>query len=481
MSITYFGVVLGFPSTMQDTIIFLDFSEDEYAQIVRGIYSPRVSVLFAGSLPELFKLLADKKNPYIVVAFSTRSAFGEQLDQILKTTALHKLSFVFVGQNIQEQEGRIGKAIRHSITLDVPTTSADVLGAIEYLKNHPVGGSVAAEPKQKKIVDLARDPKETVILSVPELCFSSLDKRGLRDVQMACINFLRASSIEDFMHWGVLPENPTVREVASEITSQIGKNGAGHIYRTASISNRILDVLNITGGSRESARGAALLYAWSFADNPRLLLVDYLVPSRANTRREVAARIERSARKISDDLGLTTEGEIVSMMAKLLGDEYQVGEKTDDMISSAIVTTDMVNRACWQNGHWNPRAVNHLMRRFSAAEVPDIHPVILGLTLKMLSEALEGAGAHYLKAQAMRKNPTLVQVEEELKKEIHTRLERPTPLSKLKPGMQISRPLLSFDGRLILSKDTILDEDLIWRIWQLAAIRPMRSICVRLE
>lgn len=463
---------------MQDTIIFLDFSHDEYAQVVRGVYSPRVTVLFAATLPELFKLIADKKNPYIVVAFPSKDSPEELLAQILKTTALAKHSFVFLGPGMQREETRIGKVIPHSITLDVPTSAADVLGAIEYLKNHPVGKTAPPQPRQKRVV---RDVSSGKALSVPELCFSTLEKQGLRDVQLHCLTFLRGSNIPDFVTWDFLSDNQEVRQVAESLLTQLGKRNAGHIYRTASICSQLLTTLQMPKKNLEDAHDASVLYAWSFTENPRLLIADYLLPSRASSRREVAALIQKSAAMISEQLGMSSVEDIVSTMAKLLGDEYQVGDNPEGIISSAIITTDMVNRACWQNGHWSPRAINHLLRRFSAAEVPDIHPVVLGLILKMLSESLEGAGANYLRANAIRRNPSLQEVEDSMKQEVHSRAEQPTPLSKLKPGMQISRPILSFDGRVILVKDTVLDEDLIWRIWQLAAIRPMRSICVRME
>lgn len=476
---------------MQDTIIFLDYSRDEYAPLIQGMYSSRSSIFTAGSLSDLFKLLSKVQDPFIVVAFPANSSFEANLAPILKAPVLSRFSFVFIGKQMQKEEARIGKTLEYSITLNTPTTADDVHGALEYLRqrrdsatDRQKADSAAAESaltsahqKNLKIPAL----NETVILSVPELCFQSLEKRGLQKVQMHCVSMLRGSCPEEFTNLDFLPMDQRINQVLDGIFSQLGKKGAGHLYRTASISNRILEKLEVEGIEIQNARNAALLYSWSFIEKPSLMLKDYLMPNRSPVRREVAQYIGKSALRIESELGLGAERTIVNTMSRLLGDEYQVSDRVEDLISSTIITTDMVNRTCWQDGHWNPRAVNHLMHHFSAAEVPDIHPLVLGLTLKVLSEALEGIGANLLKAQALKRNPGLQIVPVTDFSKSPSLTEQTTPLSMLVPGMVTSRPVFTFDGRTILNRNTVLDEDLIWRIWQLAAVRPVSSICTVIE
>jgi hypothetical protein len=143
------------------------------------------------------------------------------------------------------------------------------------------------------------------------------------------------------------------------------------------------------------------------------------------------------------------------------------------------MTSDLVDRICWKNGHWDPRGVHLLMHRFSAAEVPDIHPRVLALTLKSLCEALEGMGSNFLRARAFAKEPGLeAQTQAEKKQSPLAESEHQVLLSRLLPGMKTSRPVLTFDGRTIVSKYTMLDEDLIWRLWQIAAVRPLSPVHV---
>lgn len=48
-------------------------------------------------------------------------------------------------------------------------------------------------------------------------------------------------------------------------------------------------------------------------------------------------------------------------------------------------------------------------------------------------------------------------------------------LAEMLPGMQLAHPLSTKDGRLLVEKDTILDPDIIWRIWRLASICPLNA------
>ena len=64
---------------------------------------------------------------------------------------------------------------------------------------------------------------------------------------------------------------------------------------------------------------------------------------------------------------------------------------------------------------------------------------------------------------------------EDTKKYVTKDGEERIKISSLSSGMTLSRPLKSFDGREILEAELRLDDDLIWRIWQLSSICPLNS------
>ena len=48
-------------------------------------------------------------------------------------------------------------------------------------------------------------------------------------------------------------------------------------------------------------------------------------------------------------------------------------------------------------------------------------------------------------------------------------------LPRLQPGMVLAEPILGINGRLVLRANVRLDQDLIWRLWELSAISTLTS------
>jgi len=46
-------------------------------------------------------------------------------------------------------------------------------------------------------------------------------------------------------------------------------------------------------------------------------------------------------------------------------------------------------------------------------------------------------------------------------------------LSELTPGMRLARPLATLDGKVILQADTLLDQETLFNLWQLCAVRAL--------
>lgn len=472
---------------MQDTFIFVDLSRDEYASLIRGMYSPRVQILFATSIPEMFRLVPAAKQPFIIVGLPTDESSDKFVEQFLKLSRLEEFCFIFVGKDIQRLEGRIGKVLPHSMTLNFPATGDDVMGLVDYLRSHQ---QAIKETARKPVARNVKTSAETIaapiepslIAGISKLCFQALQQLEPKDLSLSCSAIFRAREIGDLREFTYLPSDPRVKAVVENITQVAGEKGAAHLHRSAAVSSRMLNALDIDVAMREAARNAAMLFSWSFVDNPQFFTTDYLLAGRSEIRRKFAELVSQSSEKMSAELGLKNEQKIVDTISRLIGDDYRVGDQAHDLISSTIMTSDLVDRVCWANGHWDPQGVHQLMHRFSGGDVPDIHPQVLAITLKSLCEALEGMGSNLLRARALVQNPELEQLvlPDEITRAA-AKNEKQVLLSRLLPGMKTSRPVLTFDGRTIVSRNTLLDEDLIWRLWQIAAVRPLNPVHVLIK
>jgi hypothetical protein len=174
-----------------------------------------------------------------------------------------------------------------------------------------------------------------------------------------------------------------------------------------------------------------------------------------------------------------SEQEILQTISQMITGDYSLKESAIDLVSSTILTTEIVDRICWIDGHWDPRGVNAIMRRFSSGEMPNTHPQVLAVTLKSLCEAIEGMGANLLRSQSrVKTTPIATKALLDVKEKELSGVENKVSLSKLRPGMKTSQPITALNGKMIIEKDTPLDEDLIWRLWQLAAVRPINPITI---
>ena len=129
---------------------------------------------------------------------------------------------------------------------------------------------------------------------------------------------------------------------------------------------------------------------------------------------------------------------------------------------------------CIRDRAWSPRAAHQLLRKFKATEIPEIHPMVLACLTKFLSEAVSQNRPAYLVSKKHREDPAL---KAERQQPIASNEHRVT-VDQLTPGMKLSRALKSHDGKEVLASDMELDQDLIWRLWQLSAVRPLNSAVV---
>ena len=135
----------------------------------------------------------------------------------------------------------------------------------------------------------------------------------------------------------------------------------------------------------------------------------------------------------------------------------------------------MVDRACWQTNYFSPRAAYKLMSMAKSGELSEMHPAALCCIIKVLAEAITSNTQVLLIPKELRSDPELLQAAKEARETVIRSDEERVEISALTPGMKLSRPLVTFDGRELLEGDLTLDQDLIWRIWQLSLVRPLNA------
>ena len=161
--------------------------------------------------------------------------------------------------------------------------------------------------------------------------------------------------------------------------------------------------------------------------------------------------------------------------------------------AECVLIVELADRSCWGEGHWNPFGAYQVMRHLRSKGALIANVAVKNGMARILGEAVT---AHITVGNVFMSNDDL---------EIQTILrDRPeirrmtdagyrnseskrirslhVQLADLEPGMRLAEPLKARDGKLVLGRDILLDQELVHQVWQLAAVRALHSkIAVQVE
>lgn len=253
-----------------------------------------------------------------------------------------------------------------------------------------------------------------------------------------------------------------------------------HSRRVAFIAAALANILGFGKARDMNVRTVGMLLGWGFRDRYRNLATrDAFLDGDENAIRLFGDPLRLSAAYVKDVVQDDLAARTINVIADIVS-EREITEQTE-VIQDAECTlvTELADRACWGTGSWDPFGAHRTIRKLR-----------IGVPVRVESAVVDGISRVLCEAGGVRQSmgnvfiPEGVDVEWENKKvdEAVEEAERLFPgekrvtvqYSDLKPGMKLVRPVVSWDGRLILPANIELDEEMIYRIWQLSVIRPLR-------
>ena len=251
-----------------------------------------------------------------------------------------------------------------------------------------------------------------------------------------------------------------------------------HSARLAYLTNRMLSVVGLDEELVNAGTRAALLHATSFKTKRRMVYGNYLQAEHEGARARMVKGVRESATIVSFEFGLPEESTVLAFFARLLGSEEVSRDKPQFLCASALVAADALDRIAWSSGYFNPQRAYNVLRLCKRGEFALLHPSIVAALIKLTSEAIVAAPLKFAMPRVFLDKYRTRQKNGAAHADRPLPGEKSVPIEKLSPGMRLSRPLKTFDGTQVLEADMKLDADLIWRIWQLSAIRPVETAMV---
>lgn len=475
-------------------IYILQFSEELPPQLRETLIAKGFPTYVVQDIEGAIQGMSSVARPILLAHCGDNIDFSfECCKRLITAKELHRFPLILLGKDVDSYENVLNKNFVLATTLSTPCPNSDVLEAIGYtVKAYPlakgaVEGTSTAEvvpvkPTLSQALRISEEPPPhrheayTKFAGVPEIFFDQLQTLKLGKDGLGGTLYPRSISEVFVASGNYLPTTRAFETPIRNIVMDIGKWGRLHLYRVAYIVNQIADALDLPEEIKEHMRAALFLYPHSFAgENPDLVRREYQEPKFSAFRRELCSRIKDSAMHAAINLKSPDVGNLLAMLGKLIGREEEITDNIVCVAASTIMAADLCDRVCFQGGHWNPRRAYMLMKKIRSQQLSDIHPRAMCALVKFLSEAITCHPFAFIVPRQMRRDPKLQKAAEEWRNQRINHEEKKVPLGGLMPGMKLSRPVITYDGREILSGDLTLDQDLIWRLWQLSTVRPLNG------
>lgn len=440
------------------------------------------------SVGATLQALDSVRAPILLVDCGDSRAVRDKVAQSLVDSAqICKLPVVFMSSEATLLEPTFTKYFVHARLLDYPVTLEVIVQVLQeivsgYPKYLELLQKVAPqEYYQKQLAEAASEPPAPRSLhpdyakgeSVAHVLFRHSKDLGLNEARLGGELYPNSITSEVLRSMKCFPSDPAAQAEAQNILQALRARERGHLSRAAFINGRSTDVLQLPNDVADSGKAASVLLATGFLDNRESLLrVNYLNFQGSLLRKEISGRVLSGVEKLDGKL-VPQVAEILTLVGKLIADEAAVGDDNISLLASTIVGADLVDRVCYGSGYWDPHATRTLLVKLRSGLLGEIHPRALACLIKFLAESISEHKPAHLVPQKKRRDSELLRVARETKAQDVGPEEKKVPLASLTPGMKLSQELRAFDGRVILDSDLTLDEDHIWRLWQLAAVRPL--------
>jgi hypothetical protein len=443
-------------------------SEDKYEQlIVLDLSNGEVSVsldedLNESSVVQVCTSLSDfnerltRSELNVGMLFLSAFHSGEKIERFLAPfNNLSSHSLILIGSGLSSERAKILKHLPYSAAFEPSYSAAAILSAIQNLRG------------ERRLILAARKVEP---ISTP--CFRALKKLTEYVTTTDCSSMFSSSRTADFATSEFSPTHQLVADKLNVALKRHTPSSVVHIYRTCSISHKLLQKLDGSAAELIVVRNAAALLSSSFVSNSHLLKSNFSAPSNANTRQEIAELLRRTASEVDAIPELLQERNLLDEIAHYTLKDISSSINNPKLLPSLLFLTDLANRACWQDKNWNPRGAHAFLHEIGSSAATRFESEALAICLKMVCETIETRGAGYTRKYcgfppAPPPNSTIQPIGEVF------------PLSQVLPGMTSNYPITTFDGKEVVPPNTPLDSDMIWRLWRLNALRPVNPIWIK--
>jgi hypothetical protein len=460
-----------------EIVVFTGFSSNPVAVASAARRAGYVTRFITVSRDELD--LSQFQRPLLFVEIDGNSDdVRRRITELAQFTSLQPFPVAVVGEGASQFANLLKNFFPRSTVVQSPFGDNDIVRAIKTLLELPPSGEnrgLAVRRVSKPdttSISVKPDLRESLNLFQKLSGFSSLKRYSFGGREL-----VQASSVEKLPTQQFMPENPELVADFKKVIESASSWARAHHHRVAYTSSKLSGPFGVASSHVQDGRQAALAYSIAAHTLASPILRDPLHLESCNEiRMRMSDVLERAAQKSQSDPQLKGAARILEAASLIMRSEPKSEEENDvAVLAGSLVASDFVNRACWGSGTWNQQGAYSLFVKCRENSLHLESDDVKAALVRLLLETAEAGVPRKLVHHDLSTNFALISLAKNQHiVPIHAN-ERRLTLSELMPGLRLSRPLVAFDGKTICEQDIELDQDLVWRVWSLAMIRPVNT------
>ncbi len=447
---------------MATSIIYWRGSAEKRNDLIQALSSLGGEVAEMRNFEEVLDSVARGKPDLLIAdASAGERETSNRMIELSSTPNLHSIPLVFLGFQAESRLSVLEHQFEKVTTIDVPYKLALVVKQIMDLIGSDKFNTSGAADKETKATKPVQPSESAAQFGDAPAAGESAEELTLPDLTsgdwIASGRSLRAIAEKP-----ALPEHDFSRTINETLRVMHNVNPwlSMNARRVGTLSRSVAEMLDASKERADTLELVGLMmnvgHMEHVGKNPDSALRTFPCFLNKSSRDHIGEYCDILS-KTADLLAEMPEGEracvILAMAAAML--EGQEFEDDEDVTIDAqcLVLSELICRACWRTGTWNPLGAYRVIRELREGDSIHVHPSVAKIFAKLMGDAVRAG------IKSNRKLPD--------------ENESAVSIYSLCPGMRVAKPIESLDGIMVLADQVRLDGDLIWRLWQLSAIRPI--------
>ncbi|MCB0323729.1 MAG: hypothetical protein KDD69_09160 [Bdellovibrionales bacterium] len=454
---------------MSRDILYLRGRSEEHAELVRILRDRRFDVHVLRYIEEVERRVAKRRPAALIVdASSGEAEVSERLFDLTEARSLYDIPLVFIGKQVVEHSRALLKRYARLIPVNYPFRPEAILEQFGVAVQPSEGGVPQPEGERRRA--------EGALIEKPD---PARLKHSLGGKVLA-----EGRYVEDFDDELLLPqhsERESIRKALDAITKANLWLGA-HARRSAFVASAVTTNTGGTPADDAAVRAASLVLNWGLARGTmREFTADLLGNQSDELKRRVSDGFKMTADFAAERLKDERAAEIVRAVAELLRSPSSTVPTEVRSSAECVLLTEAADRACWKSQRFEIMGAHRVLRSMRSTplltdkKVLEAMSRVLGEAVLLQDPTLRPYGKSMTIEEKVHKRRLLEQAKDDARTLFGATATRKVQLFDLVPGMRLAEPLVALDGQVILAANTVIDLDMMMRVLQLAAVRPMHS------